>query len=93
MLGKSLVPLSLISCVLAAQADGTFETVIPDWTKWVFFFAGAIVIILLAWSICFGACMMLGTKMRVVIMLLAAGGIAIYGYFFFGPWWQDAIRA
>lgn len=73
-------------------ADGDFETVIPDWTKWVFFFAGAIVIILLAWSLAFSACLPLGLKMRVFIMVVASGGIGIYGYFFFGPWWDEAIR-
>lgn len=88
MLGKLLVPLSLISVAAARE----FETVIPDWTKWVFFFAGAIVICLLAWAMAFGSCLPVGPKLRAAILLFGAGCIAIYGYFFFGPWWTHAIR-
>lgn len=77
---------SLLSVVAAVD-----ETVIPDWTKWIFFFVGALVIGYVGWTIAFCICLPLGLKSRILILILAAAGIGLYGYFFFGPWWGDAI--
>jgi hypothetical protein len=66
------------------------STVIPDWTKWIFFFVGALILASIGWSLAF-CCCPIGCMFRITILVVISGMIAVWGYFMFGPWWQDVI--
>ena len=78
----------LFSLFVLARA----ETSIPDWTKYPIFFVGVAIIASVAWTLAFCCCLPFGCKMRVLILLIAAGGIGFYAYFLFGPWWTDIVK-
>jgi hypothetical protein len=84
--GLSIV--TLLSMMVIAAAENS--TVIPDWTKWVFFFLGAAILFGIAASMAFCCCPM-GCGWRFAILLIVSGLIAIWAYFMFGPWWKELI--
>jgi len=81
----AILLVALLPLVLADSA-----TVIPDWTKWIFFFVGALILASIGWSLAF-CCCPIGCMFRLTILLIISGLIAVWGYFMFGPWWQDVI--
>ena len=78
----------LIALLPFVSADSS--TVIPDWTKWIFFFVGALILASIGWSLAF-CCCPIGCMFRLTILLVISGMIALWGYFMFGPWWKDVI--
>ena len=85
---REIVVTVLITSIPVVSASES--TVIPDWTKWIFFFVGALILASIGWSLAF-CCCPIGCTLRLTILVVIAGMIAVWGYFMFGPWWQDLI--
>jgi hypothetical protein len=82
--------LALVALYLVPLVNASSSTVVPDWTKWIFFFVGALILASIGWSLAF-CCCPIGCVMRLTILVIISGMIAVWGYFMFGPWWSDVI--
>ena len=69
------------------------DSIIPEWTKYPFFFVGASILASCGWFLACCCCLPIGCTGKIMVLFLTAGLIALYGYFCFGPWFLDVIEA